>query len=391
MKAVRRSRLAALVLLVALFQAVPDDLIAQAPGDEQRALAEVRKRIEALGARVSDKHAQRKGTTQALRRVEVELGATAKKLAELRARQTRQTSRAKVLQGDIAAAQESLRDQQHSLSQQIRLSYMGGRQEALRLLLNQESPARLGRMMVYYDYLNRARSAEIDRVGAEIGNLERLSAEARQVAQELSNLADLQQQQMVRLERARSDRNKTLANIDQELKSAGSQLAALKAEEDALVELVAQLQEVLAAFPVQSQERFTNLKGKLAWPLRGRLLRDYGAMKASGGVAATGVLLGAQAGAPVRALYHGRVVFGDWLPGLGLLLVVDHGQGYMSLYGHNEALLKEAGDWVTPGEVIAQVGDSGGQTQPSLYFEIRRDGVPENPHRWITRKVAGLQ
>ena len=380
-------RFAAIIGLALMASASPGS--AQSPGQEQRALEAVRGRILSLGERVSKKHAQRSGATRELRRVEVDLGKAAQKLAALKDLQAEQTRKQEAVSRNIGAAEGRLAQQRDSLAQQIRLSYMGGRQEALRLLLNQESPARLGRMMVYYDYLNRARSAEIDKVSADIANLERLSAEARQITRELARLAELRQQELAQLERARLERRRALADIDQELASADSQLAALKAEEDALLELVAELREVLAVFPVESQERFASLKGQLAWPLRGRVLRDYGVREAGGGAAATGVLLAAAAGSPVRALYHGRVVFADWLPGLGLLLVVDHGQGYMSLYGHNEALLKEAGDWVTPGEVIAQVGDSGGQAQPALYFEIRRDGAPENPHRWISRRVAG--
>jgi septal ring factor EnvC (AmiA/AmiB activator) len=102
----------------------------------------------------------------------------------------------------------------------------------------------------------------------------------------------------------------------------------------------------------------------------------------------SGVLLEAAAGTPVRAVYHGRVAYADWLPGLGLLMIVDHGGGYMTLYGHNEALLKESGDWVEPGEPIAQVGDTGGQARPGLYFEIRLKGEPVNPHPWIARRAA---
>ena len=361
---------------------------AQAPGQEQEALEEVRRRIESLGARITRKHAQRKGTTRELRRVEIELGATTLKLAQLETQRLAEVNRERALKGQMAAARGRLQGQQETLAQQIRLSYMGGRQEALRLLLNQESPARLGRMMVYYDYLNRARSAEIQRVGNEVVNLERLSVQARRVAADLAALAATRHNELARLERAGAKRRETLAAIDEELKSADDQFASLKAEENALLDLLEELKDVLAAFPVQSQARFSNLKGKLAWPVRGRMLRDYGDVRADAGLTATGILLAAAAGSPVRALYHGRVVFGDWLPGMGLLMVVDHGQGYMSLYGHNEALLKEAGDWVTPGEVIAQVGDSGGQAEPALHFEIRHDGVPEDPHRWITRRLA---
>ena len=147
------------------------------------------------------------------------------------------------------------------------------------------------------------------------------------------------------------------------------------------------MRALLKEFPADSEERFSELRGQLAWPVKGRLVKDFGQPKA-GSLTWNGVLLGARHGDPVRALYHGRVVFADWLAGMGLLIVIDHGQGYMSLYGHNDALLREAGDWVEPGERIALVGESGGQQESALYFEIRHSGVPENPRRWIKRRLA---
>jgi len=126
----------------------------------------------------------------------------------------------------------------------------------------------------------------------------------------------------------------------------------------------------------------------LTWPVAGRLAGDYGQPRGAGPARWTGVLLETPAGTPVRAVYHGRVAFADWLQGLGLLVIVDHGGGYMSLYGHNAALLKEPGDWVEPGEAIAEVGDTGGQARSGLYFEIRSNGEPVNPHPWIGKRPA---
>ena len=141
----------------------------------------------------------------------------------------------------------------------------------------------------------------------------------------------------------------------------------------------------MAGLSIDGDQPFATLKGKLAWPVQGRVAGDYGQPRAGSVVKWNGVLLEAPAGSAVRAVYHGRVAFADWLPGLGLLVIVDHGGGYMSLYGHNSTLRKEAGDWVQPGEVVAEVGDTGGQPRPALYFEIRFKGEPVNPHTWITR------
>jgi septal ring factor EnvC (AmiA/AmiB activator) len=144
----------------------------------------------------------------------------------------------------------------------------------------------------------------------------------------------------------------------------------------------------MAGLPVDTDEPFAASRGKLAWPVQGRVTGNFGQMRGAGPVRWNGVLLEAAAGTPVRAVHRGRIAFADWLQGLGLLIIVDHGGGYMSLYGHNEALLKESGDWVEPGEPIAQVGDTGGQARSGLYFEIRRNGEPVDPNPWIARRPA---
>jgi septal ring factor EnvC (AmiA/AmiB activator) len=149
---------------------------------------------------------------------------------------------------------------------------------------------------------------------------------------------------------------------------------------------VVRLAEATAAFPVDTDEPFARSKGKLAWPVQGRLAGSFGQPRGAGPVKWNGVLLEAAAGTPVRAVHRGRVAFADWLTGLGLLVIVDHGGGYLSLYGHNEALLKESGDWVEPGEPIAQVGDTGGQARPGLYFELRYKGEPIDPAPWIAKR-----
>jgi septal ring factor EnvC (AmiA/AmiB activator) len=206
------------------------------------------------------------------------------------------------------------------------------------------------------------------------------------VAQQLAALEAAQASQVAALAASREERRVLVAKLDAGINDAGAEIARLKGEERRLAELVVQLGELMAGFPVETDEPFVRLKGKLAWPIQGKITGNYGQLRGDGPVRWNGVLLEAAAGTPVRAVYHGRVAFADWLPGLGLLIIVDHGGGYMSLYGHNEALLKESGDWVEPGESIAQVGDTGGQSRPALYFEIRQNGEPVNPHPWIARR-----
>jgi septal ring factor EnvC (AmiA/AmiB activator) len=146
---------------------------------------------------------------------------------------------------------------------------------------------------------------------------------------------------------------------------------------------VAELTRLVGDLSIGDTTPFVNRKGQMTWPTDGRLLRKFGESKADGRLRWDGVLLATGAGSEVLAVHHGRVVYSDWLPGMGLLVVLEHGDGYLTLYGHNQDLIMEVGEWVTPGTVIAHVGDSGGQPVPGLYFEIRKNGSPVNPSHWV--------
>jgi murein hydrolase activator len=351
-------------------------------------LQTVRKEIKALEGRLARQVGERDDTARALRSAELEAAAGARKLAELRARMRAQKGQQRSLGEQTSRANAQLAAERTALGRQVRLSYMNGREELFKLLLSQESPAGLGRMLVYYDYFNRARSERIGTVSAEVTKLRELGSETDRVAAELADLEAAQALQVAALAAARDERKAAVAKLEAGIANASGAISKLRADEKRLTELVEQLTELMAGLPVESEQPFGKLKGKLAWPVQGRLAGDYGQPRDGGPVRWSGVLLEAGQGTQVRAVYRGRVAFADWLPGLGLLVVVDHGAGYMSLYGHNEALLKEPGDWVEPGEPIAQVGDTGGRARPGLYFEIRQNGEPVNPHAWIAAKAA---
>jgi septal ring factor EnvC (AmiA/AmiB activator) len=177
-----------------------------------------------------------------------------------------------------------------------------------------------------------------------------------------------------------------LAGLQTRLRQEGTEMQRLAMEEEDLARLIRELTSILSDYPISSEEPFSSFKGRLTWPVAGRLMHEFGQPRAGGGVNWNGVVLAAPRGREVRTIYHGRVVFADWLAGLGLLVIIDHGEGYMTLYGYNESILTSAGDWVAPGDVIATVGDSGGQQQASLYFEIRKGTQPVNPRGWVTRQ-----
>src|SRR5262245_2471593 len=362
--------------------------VAQDRRGSEAQLSAVRKEIKELQERIARETTRRDEGARALRASEVEIAAATRKLAEVSGDLSAQEKTRRDLERETASANRRLGAEKDALARQVRSSYMAGREELTKLLLSQESPAELGRMLVYFDYYNRARSARIGAVAGELEKLVDLGAETARVESELEKLEAAQANEVAALEKSRSERGAAVAKLDAEIRDGTAAVAKLRAEEQRLADLVRRLSEVMAGFPVDSDEPFAASKGKLAWPVQGRLAGDFGQPRGAGPVKWNGVLLEAAAGTPVRAVHRGRVAFADWLTGLGLLVIVDHGGGYMSLYGHNEALLKESGDWVEPGEPIAQVGDTGGQARPALYFELRLNGEPINPNAWMAKRPA---
>ena len=379
----RKPRRWVVVLSLLLTAAAGRLVVAQGVRAQKASAAEVHKQIESLQRRVTREVTERDENARALRTLELNITASGRKLAKVQADLREQQAKRRSLGTQERQAGERLEAERAALAAQVRMSYMTGRQEIFKLLLSQETPADLGRMLVYYDYFNRARSERIADVGAQVSELKDLGAESAGVERELAALEKTQSAELTALGHSRDERRDLLAKLDATIKDDNSEIARLADEEKRLRKLADEISQMTAGFPVDPDQPFERLKGKLAWPVQGRLVGDYGQPRAGGPVKWNGVEIEASQGAPVRAVYHGRVEFADWLPGLGLLIIVDHGDGYMSLYAHNETLLKESGDWVEPGEAIAQVGDTGGQARPSLYFEIRKNGKPVDPHAWI--------
>src|SRR5262245_30640013 len=362
--------------------------VAQDRRGSEAQLSAVRKEIKELQERIARETTRRDEGARALRASEVEIAAATRKLAEVSGNLSTQEKTRRDLERETASANRRLGAEKEALAQQVRSSYMAGREELTKLLLSQESPAALGRMLVYFDYYNRARSARITAVAGELAKLAELDAASARVEAELTALKKAQAGEVAALEKSRDERRALGAKPDGEVRDGTAAVTKLRAEEQRLADLVKRLSEVMAGFPVDTDEPFAKSKGKLAWPVQGRLAGDYGQPRGAGPVKWNGVLLEAAQGTPVRAIHRGRVAFADWLQGLGLPVLVDHGGGYQGLYGHNEALLKESGGWVEPGEPIAQVGDTGGQARPGLYFEIRFNGEPVNPNAWMAKRPA---
>ena len=357
-------------------------------GDTAKELAAVRARITALRDEVRRATTERDAQTARLRDTELERAGASRRLEATRA--DRRTSEQKLasIRHERATHEQALAAERGHLEQALRVAYYSGDQERLKLLLGQDDPGELARTMVYQAYFAQSRSERVQSVRthlAEIGRLEHESAE------ETTRLGELEKQQardLAAVDKARTERAEAVAVLDKRIRDKTSSINEMEGRERALADLLEQLRQALSDFPVQGEEPFAALRGRLAWPVNGRLLADYGEVRAGARLRWNGVLLSADRGTEVHAVANGRVAFADWLPGLGLLAIVEHGDGYMSLYGHNDTLRKAAGDWVRPGEVLGTVGDSGGQAHPALYFEIRRGKTPQNPHPWFRKKLA---
>ena len=356
---------------------------------KERELEEVRERISDLKKSMDRSAAERDQVTQDLQEAEAKISEQRLRIKDLERQLELSAGRKAELDAQLAERQAELAEETDQLAAQVRTAYMSGRQERMRLLLNQQDPATLGRLMSYYRYLNDYRADNIQAVSAHIRELDALTARIAAEEARLSNLAKTRYAELGQLNAAQERRRELLASLRQRIASEGQEVERLAAQEKDLSRLIAELTTILADYPISSEEPFSEHKGRLTWPVAGKLLHDFGQPRAGSSIKWNGVVLAAPRGREVRSVYHGRVVFADWLAGMGLLVIVDHGEGYMTLYGYNETILKNAGDWVAPGDVLATVGDSGGRAEPGLYFEIRRKTQPVNPRRWVTRRPGG--
>ena len=352
---------------------------------KERELEAVREQISSLKQSMDRRAADRDRITGELQAAEVAISEKRVHLRDLQ-RQLDYSQRKKAeIDGRIASQQQALAGQIELLEAQVRTAYTSGQQERTRLLLNQHDPATLGRLMTYYRYFNDYRGDNIDQLSGLISELEALQADAAAEEGRLAGLTRARQAELAELDSAQQQRQQLLTSLKTRIAEEGTEVQRLAAQEEDLSRLIAELTSILSDYPITSEEPFSSFRGNLTWPVAGRLVTDFGQPRGSGGLNWNGVVLAAPRGREVRAVYHGRVAFADWLAGMGLLVVVDHGEGFMTLYGYNESTLKSAGDWVAPGDVIATVGESGGQAQPALYFELRQQGRPVNPRRWFSR------
>ena len=292
---------------------------------------------------------------------------------------TRQV-RLKALNKELKQLGENLWQEKSLLSEQVRAMYRTGRNDYIKLLLNQEDPALFGRVLAYHDYYNRARTKRIDVIMLAQERQQALQEKINGDTEELISLRSGKKAKLAELNAYRKDREKLLAGSRRFIDDQDRQLQVLVKTERELAILLSNLERSEDIY--KDEPPFASLKGKLRWPVRGKITSRYGEFKKGGKLKSQGITFTSTAGTEVHAVSSGTVVYADWFRNLGLLLILDHGDGFMSLYGYNEVLLKKTGDRVGKNNPIARAGDTGGQEYPGLYFEIRREGSPLNPSLW---------
>lgn len=370
--------------LLAFTPAIQADLGFNQRQQKQQELEKLRQRMAELRKSLEAKQQEKDSASKALKAIEVRIGERAYVLKKINRHLKQQKRELVKLQQQQQQTSDKLASQRAILSQQINSAYMIGKQEYLKLLLNQENPAAIGRTLTYYDYFHKARSHNIQEALSTITELDALTVKVETKTAELETSRKQQQREKQKLEDDFIDRSVVLQKIEQEITQQGDRLKKLAADEQVLQQLLQEIQNIMPSMltEIDKRETFAKRRGRLNWPTDGKVKRLFGKSRKAANLKWNGVLIPGNEGNEVKAISHGRVAYADWLRGYGMLLIIDHGDGYMTLYGYNQALYKETGDWVEEGEVIATMGRSGGQTESALYFEVRVKGKPSNPVKW---------
>ena len=373
-----------LALALSLSLAVPVAAQEQA-GQQKEKLAELQAELRARQQVLENSKASAQELEDVLKSSELEIAKVAKALANTKQSLEKVESEQTSLENEQSELKAAIRQQQSLLSSQLKSAFMAGHYDYAKMLFYQDDARTFERVITYYQYVAKARQQEIESFRANVARLEAVTLELEEKAQALASLQADQENQRAVLITRQNDRKTTLKKIKSTIASESQRIASLQADEQALKDAIeaARLAAERAAREAEiTLDGLAKLKGKLSSPVDGRIRNLFGNRR-QGQVRWKGIIIDGAEGDPVNSIAPGKVLYSDWLRGFGLVSIIDHGKGYMSVYGHNQALLKQAGDEVRQGERIALVGRSGGQEYPNLYFEIRHKGKALNPRAWF--------
>lgn len=355
--------------------------------DKQQArLDDLKRSITSLEKKLIASDKEKNSLQSELKKVEIEASQINRSLRQLRKKITDFEKKLSSLDKQEVELQNDIALQSGAIVDQISAAYKLGNQEPIKLLLNQEDPQKIARVFKYYGYFLQARTEKIQRYMADVDKLSKVIEDINRQKLELTkSRAELESGQK-KLRGQVKKRSGTLSKLQASLRTDKKKLGSLQKERGKLEEILSAVEEAVTDMKLpKNYQPFVSRKGKLKWPLKGRVAHSYGSPR-SGELRWEGWLISAKAGAAVNAVHNGRVVFSNYLRGFGLLIILDHGDGYMTLYAHNQELLKDTGDWVQSSETVARAGDTGGLSKPALYFEIRKQGKPADPKSWLGRR-----
>ena len=353
--------------------------------EQREKLAELQAELRARQQVLENSKASAQELENVLKASELEIAKVAKALALTKQNLDSVKQEQSVLQNEQSELKTAIRKQQSLLSSQLKSAFMAGHYDYAKMLFYQEDARNFERVITYYQYVAKARQKEIESFRGNVARLEEVNEALVEKAQSLLSLQKDQENQRAVLITRQDDRKNTLKKINKAIASENQKIASLQADEQALknaIEAARIAAERAAREAKVSLDGLAKLKGKLSTPVDGRVRNLFGNRR-QGQVRWKGIIIDGAEGDPVTTIAPGRVLYADWLRGFGLVSIIDHGEGYMSVYGHNQALLKQVGDEVRGGERIALVGRSGGQEYPNLYFEIRHKGKALNPRTWF--------
>lgn len=364
-------------------------LLASAANDPERRRQDVESKIAKVVKEINAEKNRYSDLEQKLAAIEKDIQTQARAIKKLDEKIAVGQQRRRQLESKKSAQSEAMQQQQALLGKQLRAAWMAGNQERLQLWLNGGDVSMFGPTMTWHDYINKSRVNNVVDLSHELELLAQTERELIEASEVLQQLSRRERENATRLKASREQRAALMASSRGRILADEGELNSLKAEQKQLTDLITRLKAAAAEAkrvkPEIPATPFAKLQGKLHWPVKGKVLHDYGEPRADGRLKWNGVTIAANRGSKVRSVAAGEVIFADWLGRLGLLMIVDHGDNYLALYGHNQALYKKPGDKVTAGELIASVGDSGGRTESALYFEVRKGSGFRNPHLWLKK------
>ncbi len=350
-------------------------------------LAELKRKISALQQVMGERQSKLQSEDAVLKDVDLRINEINSKLRDLENRKQEVHKEMSVLQAKKTTTTASLQAEQLILAQQLRSAYISGHEEYIKLIMNQQDPAAVSRVLVYYRYLTESRVRTINNINQHLDLLNSLESSIQARSAELQTLIEHQRERWQSLNLAYQEQKRAVDALRRELADNELQIQRLQQDEQELLRLIEKLGEILDELLEEEKTAtsFRELRGQLKLPVDANVVVRFGSRRQIGNLRWNGIIMGGKLGSDINAVYAGRVVYADWMRGFGLLLIIDHGDSYLSLYGHNESLLVEEGDWVVTGQTVATMGKSGGSSKPGLYFEIRYKGRPQNPLHWARR------